>query len=420
MSGMNLSTIRGIMTRMERAPLVSIIIPIYNVEKFLKQCVESVLAQTYENLEIILVDDGSPDGSGELCDEYAKKDERIKVVHKENEGVSSARNEGLRQASGKYVLFVDADDFMASNAVERLADRLHVGGALMDVIIGDKAPYHTQGYTEVVSESSVPVGVVLRYKTSDRRVVHGLLTEANSVFYKLFRRELLRKNKIEFPEHLRIAEDLVFVARAFFAGETMYFTGEPLYFYRTDFDNNHSAMGLVSDEKAFDFGAALKLVEKYAAESGLLKHEQTKEALKWAVVTHSLYALDVTAKGAAIHKKVFYYVRDDVFAHFKIRDFSGERGDDVKRIVDGAYEAFVVGRLQATTKYLHNRLDAIGYLENELKQRIDDTERLRVKMERLMKRTAELEGEIAYLKSPRGMIRTPLGKIYRRIRQIIR
>ena len=93
--------------------LISVIIPVYNVEKYLKKCLDSVINQTYKNLEIILVDDGSSDKSGLICDEYTKLDKRIKVVHKKNEGLSSARNTGLDIAKGKYISFIDSDDFVS-------------------------------------------------------------------------------------------------------------------------------------------------------------------------------------------------------------------------------------------------------------------------------------------------------------------
>ena len=101
-------------------PLVSIIVPVYNVEKYIRSCVDSILTQTYENLQVILVDDGTLDNSGKICDEFAKKDNRVTVIHKENGGLSSARNEGLDVASGDYIMFVDGDDYLADNAVEIL------------------------------------------------------------------------------------------------------------------------------------------------------------------------------------------------------------------------------------------------------------------------------------------------------------
>lgn len=101
-------------------PLISVIVPIYKVEKYLPECIESIIEQTYKNIEIILVDDGSPDRCGMICDEYAKKDNRIVVIHKENGGLSDARNAGLRLAKGDYFNFVDSDDKLTSDSLERL------------------------------------------------------------------------------------------------------------------------------------------------------------------------------------------------------------------------------------------------------------------------------------------------------------
>lgn len=104
----------------KQTPIISIIVPVYKVEKYLKRCIDTIINQTYKNLEIILVDDGSPDNSGNICDEYAKKDGRIKVIHKENGGQSSARNAGLDIAKGEYIGFVDSDDYIDEEMYEKL------------------------------------------------------------------------------------------------------------------------------------------------------------------------------------------------------------------------------------------------------------------------------------------------------------
>lgn len=108
------------MQNLKKKPLVSVIVPIYKVEKSLNRCVRSITSQTYQDLQIILVDDGSPDRSPALCDEWAQKDNRIRVIHKENGGLSDARNAGLAIAAGEYVAFVDSDDYIESNYVERM------------------------------------------------------------------------------------------------------------------------------------------------------------------------------------------------------------------------------------------------------------------------------------------------------------
>ena len=100
--------------------LITIVVPVYKVEQYLDKCVNSIINQTYKNLEIILVDDGSPDNCGKMCDEYAKNDNRIVVIHKENGGLSDARNAGIEIAKGKYISFIDSDDYVTEDYVEFL------------------------------------------------------------------------------------------------------------------------------------------------------------------------------------------------------------------------------------------------------------------------------------------------------------
>ena len=108
---------------MKKQPLISIIIPVYKVEKYLEKCVNSVINQTYKNLEIILIDDGSPDDCPAICDKLSKTDKRIKVIHKTNSGVSASRNEGLKIATGEFVAFVDSDDWIDETMYERLINK---------------------------------------------------------------------------------------------------------------------------------------------------------------------------------------------------------------------------------------------------------------------------------------------------------
>ena len=105
---------------MKRMPKISVIIPVYKVEQYLPECLDSIINQTYKNLEIICIDDGSPDNSGKILDEYASKDNRIRVIHKENGGISSARNAGLDIATGDWISFVDSDDWLDINTYEKL------------------------------------------------------------------------------------------------------------------------------------------------------------------------------------------------------------------------------------------------------------------------------------------------------------
>ena len=168
--------------------LISIIIPIYKVEKFLDRCVESVVNQTYSNLEIILVDDGSPDNCPYMCDEWAEKDSRIKVIHKLNGGLSDARNEGLKSSTGKYVGFVDSDDWIAPEMYERL---------LQSIIIehSDIAACSVEMIWENNSQSSRMLVQQNNCILNRKDAQEALLDETKlkqPVWYKLYRKSIIK------------------------------------------------------------------------------------------------------------------------------------------------------------------------------------------------------------------------------------
>ena len=129
---------------------VSVIVPIYNAEKYLSDCIDSIIAQTHKNLEIILVDDGSPDNCPAICDEYAKKDDRIKVIHKQNGGVSSARNTGLDIMTGDYVVFIDSDDIVNVHYIEYL----------LDICIANDADISYCGYSTFKESNNVNINSI--------------------------------------------------------------------------------------------------------------------------------------------------------------------------------------------------------------------------------------------------------------------
>ena len=165
--------------------LISVVIPVYKVEKFIRNCVDSVIAQTYKDLEIILVDDVSPDGCPAICDEYAAADKRIKTVHKENGGLSSARNAGLDVATGEYVFFVDSDDYISENAIERLYEALIKEKA--DIAICDWVAVDENG-NKVVKKISP-----LKNECLNRDGLFKKITEPNYYYYvvswnKLYKR----------------------------------------------------------------------------------------------------------------------------------------------------------------------------------------------------------------------------------------
>lgn len=182
---------------------ISVIIPVYNAEKYLYRCIDSVINQTYNNLEIILVDDGSTDSSGKICDLYKAKDERIKVIHKKNGGQSTARNRGIESSSGDYIVFVDSDDWIAEDIYEhciQLAEREQCDVVDFKVAFTsgevEKLQWKTSYATELIEEKEILRNYLLKGQTE---------TAPFSPCRKLYKRSLFEK--IRFPEG-KINEDI--------------------------------------------------------------------------------------------------------------------------------------------------------------------------------------------------------------------
>lgn len=181
-------------------PLISVIVPVYNTEKYLTECVESIISQTYRNLEIILVDDGSPDLSGSICDSFAEKDSRIIVIHQKNVGLSAARNRGLDECHGEYVAFVDSDDLIQNDSIENLIKIQSETDA--DLVIGG---YYGVGFAGYVRWSVIPPGVKTycgRELLSDPKLMTDLPTTL--VSGKLYSKKLW--GEIRFPTGQRFED----------------------------------------------------------------------------------------------------------------------------------------------------------------------------------------------------------------------
>lgn len=212
-------------------PKVSVIVPVYNAEKYLRECVESVLCQTLSDLELILVDDGSTDSSPALCDAYAAQDARVKVIHKPNGRAASARNAGLRAATGEYVAFVDADDWVSPDMYERM---LQTGA---DVTLCDYVRF--QGEREFpFTQPNVDAGFYdkaqIREKIYPHLVMDGLeypITISNWAL--LIRREIIVANQLSYREDIHISEDAPFGSEVLYCADSFaYLKGERFYHYR--------------------------------------------------------------------------------------------------------------------------------------------------------------------------------------------
>lgn len=184
---------------------VSVIVPVYNVEKYLHRCVDSILAQTFTDFELILVDDGSPDHCGAICDEYARKDARVRVIHQKNAGVSAARNRGIREAAGEFVGFVDADDWILPEMYENMI--LDALSNQADIVMCDAMTVYSDGKEEIDTITQLPANTVLDHDS----LKPGIMLEfAGAVWRCLYRSRLLKEKRVVFPTGLKLSEDRVF------------------------------------------------------------------------------------------------------------------------------------------------------------------------------------------------------------------
>lgn len=191
---------------------VSVIVPVYNAEKYLNRCADSILNQNFTDLELILVDDGSSDNSGMICDEYAKKDKRVKVIHKENGGASDARNTGLDVSSGEYITFCDSDDLILSGGIECMVNAAKEENS--DLVIGGfKEVNINKLYNLEITTIQLIRGNFTVYEDKIKDEFAGLWYENNmtSSWAKLYKSSIVKGNNIYFNKELVVLEDFCFV-----------------------------------------------------------------------------------------------------------------------------------------------------------------------------------------------------------------
>lgn len=204
---------------------ISIIVPVYNVEKYLKKCVDSILAQTFKDFELILVDDGSPDNSGAMCDQYAKEDARVKVIHKENGGLSSARNAGIEAAKGDYLGFIDSDDFIATDMYELLYTNS----------IKEDADVSICGIFDVF-QGKEPKVLPAKYIVADKKEAMKLVLEAQLISVhavnKLYKADIFQS--IRYPEGMITEDAAVILAILDQTKKVVIDTAQKYYYYHRD------------------------------------------------------------------------------------------------------------------------------------------------------------------------------------------
>jgi len=235
--------------------LISIIVPVYNVEKYLRKCIDSIINQTYENIDIILIDDGSTDSSSEICNEYSKKDKRIKVIHKENRGVSSARNEGIKHARGEWITFIDSDDWIEKNFCE----------ILLKKVLETKSDVALCGYNRINNKKTEKINAKNRELifNCNEYLIKSLNPQTGFGFchMKLIKKEILKG--IYFNENIVVGEDALFNVMISQNIKKAIFVEQALYNYRI---NNQSVVRKYDENYANKYLLAMNEIKKYLFE----------------------------------------------------------------------------------------------------------------------------------------------------------
>lgn len=267
---------------------LSVIIPIYKTEEFLTECVDSILDKADEDVEVVLVDDGSPDGCPGICDRYAEKDTRVRVVHKENGGLSSARNAGLAVAKGRYITFVDSDDQIFPDSLPEILTWIRTAGADMCFLRAFKL--FADGTMRDLGENID--GSQLRAKSREEAIRHlaSRSKYPGSAWAKVFRRDFLIENDLHFPYDRRYSEDLGFIRDCVLRAESFDALDVPYYQYR------QGRTGSITQQiKAKNFNDLLQFITESAEK--LTENRKAKDPVNGLIMSFVAYEYSILLYG---------------------------------------------------------------------------------------------------------------------------
>lgn len=286
------------MTTEYKLPTISVIVPVYKVESYLCQCVDSILSQTFRDFELILVDDGSPDGCPSICDEYAHSDSHIRVVHKENGGVSSARNAGLNAAQGEYIAFVDPDDFIQEDMLQRLLEEIEQSRA--DMVMCNFDTYFPPEYSGWKRKGSAFFSAVMNQGAFADFMAQPNNWHSCVLWNKLYKRHVWET--IRFPEGY-IHEDEAVMHRVVERCQSIQIIDDCLYHYRQNISS--SIMGQGTRIQSFDKLAAIADRIVCASDNGWQKLSQS------AMGNYTYYLLDMISLFPCTEENEKYFRRMD-------------------------------------------------------------------------------------------------------------
>ena len=265
----------------------SIIIPVYNVEKYLGECVESILNQNFKDYEILFVDDGSTDRSGDICDEYAQKDRRIKVIHQENKGLSGARNTGITSSQGKYLLFIDSDDYITENSLEKIHNT--IGENDIDLVFLEAVKIFPNGTKEPMNDGYDKEKIVNKNQEEVWKHIVNINKLPGSACTKAIKRSLIIENDLFFMNGL-ISEDIEWCYRLFAKAEKYSYLEETYYCYRQQREGSITNSG---STKGID--STFWIIEKYATKKPETKYQHVLNSFisyQYMILLYSIYTKD--------------------------------------------------------------------------------------------------------------------------------
>lgn len=288
---------------------ISCVVPVYNGEQFLSRCVDSILDQSFENFELILIDDGSTDSSWAICEKYAKKDNRVRTIRKENQGVSATRNCGLKNAAGHYICFIDCDDWVEKDYLSIL----HQSIVSFD---GDCARCNHVEHFPNRLENKHYLPESDRNGNLNRLMVDEL---PGMIWCRLIRRNFLLENDIYFDESIGFGEDTIFVSRIYLATEKIVSVEDELYHYNRS--NESSAIGKMNIEKERFFVASNKALERLFSDHGLqdsLKYLNDRKAARVCKAVANVSIKDFSKIFSLYENLHSFYFRPPKWGNFKI------------------------------------------------------------------------------------------------------
>ena len=249
--------------REEKQPSISVIVPVYNVEKYIRRCIDSILHQTYRNLEIILINDGSTDSSGEICDEYTVIDSRVKVIHQKNSGVSQARNIGLDNCTGEFVSFIDSDDYIDINLFTECYKKIKINNP--DLIDWGILFFNLKGQVQRNVIHELPKNILIDRQRIVSEIIPQLvhtmpmdnLYLGSWITNKLFRKDIIVNNKIRFNPDIKLWEDGIFTIEYLKYCNNLICLDNSYYYYR----DTPNSLSTKNDSNLYNY--VINIYEKY-------------------------------------------------------------------------------------------------------------------------------------------------------------